>query len=85
MGYGALVSLGHAVCTGIGGYVVGILAFQSYESLPQFNWPFILSGIENGLLAWPSLLLAFRSSLDVGNNLAVLSCVFKKAVKDVCS
>ena len=58
---------------------------KNNESLPLFSWPFVLSGIENGLLAWSSLLLAFRSSSDPGNNLAVLSCVFKKAVKDVCS
>lgn len=53
LGYGGMVSLGHAVFMGIGGYSVGILAFHSYESLPLFSWPFLLSGTENAMLAWP--------------------------------
>lgn len=53
LGYGGMVSLGHSVFLGIGGYVVGIFAFQSYESLPLFSWPFVLDGTENGLIAWP--------------------------------
>ena len=39
MGYGGMVSFGHAVYLGIGGYVVGILAFE---------------GISSGFLQWPA-------------------------------
>jgi branched-chain amino acid transport system permease protein len=38
MGYGGMVSFGHAAYIGIGGYVVGILAFE---------------GVYSGLLQWP--------------------------------
>lgn len=52
LGYGGMVSLGHAVFMGIGGYSVGILAFHSYESTPFMSWPLLIGGTENGLLAW---------------------------------
>lgn len=57
LGFGGMVSLGHAVFMGVGGYSVGILAFHSYESLPLFSWPFVLNGTENALFAWPFAIL----------------------------
>ncbi len=42
LGYGGMVSFGHAVYLGIGGYAVGILAFE---------------GITSGFLQWPAALL----------------------------
>ncbi len=57
LGYGGMVSLGHAVFMGVGGYSVGILAFHSYESSPILSWPFVLAGTENALLAWPFAVL----------------------------
>ncbi len=53
LGYGGMVSLGHAAFMGIGGYTVGILAFHSYESTPVFGWLPQFAGSENGLLVWP--------------------------------
>ncbi len=51
LGYGGLVSLGHAAFMGIGGYTVGILAFHSYEQTPLTSFfPFV--GTENGLVSW---------------------------------
>lgn len=68
LGYGGMVSLGHAVFMGIGGYSVGILAFHSYESLPLLSWPFALGGTENGLLAWPfAVLIAGLFGLVTGS------------------
>jgi branched-chain amino acid transport system permease protein len=48
MGYGGLVSFGHAAYLGIGGYVVGILA---YEGVPSgfLQWP--LAVVVSGLVA----------------------------------
>jgi branched-chain amino acid transport system permease protein len=53
LGYGGMVSLGHAAFFGIGAYVTGILAFHSVEGTPFLSWPFQISGSENGLIAWP--------------------------------
>ena len=43
MGYGGMMSFGHAVYLGIGGYAVGILAFE---------------GIGTGFIQWPVALAA---------------------------
>src|SRR5204862_3779102 len=43
LGYGGMVSFGHAVYLGIGGYAVGILAYE---------------GIPSGFVQWPLALLA---------------------------
>jgi branched-chain amino acid transport system permease protein len=52
LGYGGMVSFGHAVYLGIGGYVVGILAFE---------------GVTSGFLQWPlALLLSGFAALVVG-------------------
>ncbi|WP_457573533.1 branched-chain amino acid ABC transporter permease [Desulfolithobacter sp.] len=53
LGYGGMVSLGHAAFMGIGGYSVAILAFHSYEKTPILSWLPWLQGTENGLVAWP--------------------------------
>jgi len=52
LGYGGMVSLGHAVFMGIGGYAVGIMAYHSYESIPFVSWPLLIPGTENALLVW---------------------------------
>ena len=49
MGFGGMVSFGHAAYLGIGGYAIGILAKE---------------GINSGFLQWP-LALAMPFSLDV--------------------
>ena len=43
MGYGGMMSFGHAAYLGIGGYAVGILAYE---------------GIGSGFIQWPVALLA---------------------------
>jgi len=58
MGYGGMVSFGHAAYLGIGGYVVGILAF---EGLPSgfVQWPLAL--IISGLFALAIGALSLRT------------------------
>lgn len=53
LGFGGMVSLGHAAFVGIGGYAVGIAASHAYASSPIFSWPFALPGSENALFVWP--------------------------------
>ncbi|GAA5235355.1 branched-chain amino acid ABC transporter permease [Verticiella sediminum] len=49
MGYGAMHSFGHAAFFGLGGYVVGVLAFHASMGLPLLGW----TGTQAALLAWP--------------------------------
>jgi branched-chain amino acid transport system permease protein len=58
MGYGGMVSFGHAAYLGIGGYVVGILA---YEGVPSgfVQWP--LAIIVSGVVALIIGLLSLRT------------------------
>jgi branched-chain amino acid transport system permease protein len=52
MGYGGMVSFGHAVYIGIGGYVVGILAHE---------------GINSGFIQWPlALIVSALTALIIG-------------------
>ncbi len=48
LGFGGMISLGHAVFMGIGGYSVGVLAFHKYESSSIFGF----DGTENALITW---------------------------------
>jgi branched-chain amino acid transport system permease protein len=54
LGYGGLVSFGHAAFFGIGGYVTGILAFHAGTSEPIFGLP----GTNAMLAIWPIAMLA---------------------------
>lgn len=50
IGYGGLISLGHAAFVGIGGYVTAIFFQHSFEAEPLAG---IIPGSENALLVWP--------------------------------
>lgn len=53
LGFGAMVSLGHAAFFGVGAYVVGILAFHAAEGSPFDAWMFSVAGTNNALVSWP--------------------------------
>ena len=53
LGYGGLISLGHAAFVGIGAYVVGIGFFHASEMEPLMQWPLLINGTENGLFILP--------------------------------
>ncbi|UCG13109.1 MAG: branched-chain amino acid ABC transporter permease [Deltaproteobacteria bacterium] len=57
LGYGGMVSFGHAAFFGTGAYVVGILAFHGVENSALLHWPLTLLGTENVLLSWPVAVL----------------------------
>ena len=64
IGFGGLVSLGHAAFVGMGAYVVGILFFHSAESEPFLGF---IAGSENALVVWPlAVLTAALFALVVG-------------------
>ena len=56
IGYGAMVSFGHAMFFGLGGYAVGIIAFHTSEAGPIFGW----AGSNAALVVWPIALACAR-------------------------
>ena len=57
LGYGGLVSLGHAAFFGAGAYTVGILAFHAEDGSTVLDWPLSISGSTDALVAWPLAVL----------------------------
>jgi branched-chain amino acid transport system permease protein len=57
LGYGGMVSLGHAAFFGAGAYVVGILAYHDFEESVLTTWPVAISGTDSALVAWPAAIV----------------------------
>ena len=58
MGYGGMMSFGHAAYLGIGGYAVGILAFEGTGS-GFIQWPVALAvSARSAARSWPQSLSA---------------------------
>jgi branched-chain amino acid transport system permease protein len=49
MGYGAMVSFGHAMFFGLGGYVVAIISYHTFEGGALLGW----SGSNAAVVVWP--------------------------------
>ncbi len=58
LGYGGMVSFGHAAFFGIGGYVTGIFASHAASAEPILVLPFTLLGSNEMLGIWPMAMLA---------------------------
>ena len=58
LGLGGLVSLGHAVFFGVGGYAMGILAFHAQNYTPLMDWPVTLPGTKSMPVIWLVAILA---------------------------
>src|SRR5690606_7367527 len=54
LGYGAMVSFGHAAFFGLGGYVVGIVGYHRGMGETIFGW----AGSEAALVLWPLAMLS---------------------------
>ncbi|WP_137700638.1 branched-chain amino acid ABC transporter permease [Marimonas lutisalis] len=52
LGLGGLVSLGHAMFFGIGGYAAGILASHAQSYDPIMEWPFLIEGTQSMPVIW---------------------------------
>lgn len=57
LGYGGMISLGHAAYVGIGAYVIGIFFHHAQEMEPIISLPFVIGGSENALLVLPLALV----------------------------
>jgi len=53
LGYGGMVSFGHAAFFGCGAYVVAILSQHATYGEPLTTWPVTIPGTESSLIAWP--------------------------------
>ena len=58
LGFGGLVSFGHAAFFGIGGYAAGIFASHAFNAEPFFSWPFEFSGSDRMPVVWLAAALA---------------------------
>lgn len=52
LGFGGLVSFGHAAFFGIGGYAAGILASHAFNQEPLFSWPVEFMGSDQMPVIW---------------------------------
>ena len=52
LGFGGLVSFGHAAFFGIGGYAAGILAAHAFNAEPLLTWPFEIGGSDQMPAIW---------------------------------
>ncbi len=67
LGYGGMVSFGHAAFVGIGAYVTGILAYHAASGEPLATWPVTIHGSENAFIVWPlALATAALAALVIG-------------------
>ena len=67
IGYGGMVSFGHAAYFGLGGYVAGISAYHAFDLTPFMTWPFSVSGSDNLLVIWlAAMLLCGLLALAIG-------------------
>ena len=67
LGIGGLVSLGHAVFFGIGGYSMGILAFHAQSFTPLEIGPFAFSGTKSMPVIWlVAVVLSALAALVIG-------------------
>jgi branched-chain amino acid transport system permease protein len=67
LGYGGMVSFGHAAFLGIGAYVTGILAYHAANDEPLLTWPLLIPGSENAFIVWPlAVLAAALAALVIG-------------------
>lgn len=62
LGLGGLVSLGHAVFFGIGGYAMGILASHAQSYTPLIEWPFVIEGTKSMPVIWLVAIVASSSA-----------------------
>jgi len=58
LGTGGLVSFGHAVFFGIGGYAMGILASHAQNYEPLVQWPVVIEGTQLMPVIWIVAILA---------------------------
>lgn len=58
LGFGGLVSFGHAAFFGIGGYAAGILASHAFSGQPIMLWPLEIHGTKSMPVIWLTAVIA---------------------------
>jgi branched-chain amino acid transport system permease protein len=58
LGYGGLVSFGHAAFFGIGGYAAGVLASHAQNYTPMLTWPLEIAGTTAMPVIWLTAIIA---------------------------
>lgn len=67
VGYGGMVSLGHAAFFGLGAYVTAILSFHFGDGSAFMTWPWIIEGSNAALWNWGlSMLVSAIAALGIG-------------------
>ncbi len=67
LGYGGLVSFGHAAFFGIGGYVAAIMSYHALNEELLFEIPLAISGSSEMLIIWPlAIVISAFFSLLIG-------------------
>lgn len=67
LGYGGLVSFGHAAFFGLGGYVCGILANHAQNYEPIFESPWLIEGTNQMLVIWPlAIIVSSLAAILIG-------------------
>jgi branched-chain amino acid transport system permease protein len=67
LGYGGMVSFGHAAFVGIGAYVTGILAYHAASGEALTTWPIVIHGSQNAFIVWPAAIaLAALAAFVIG-------------------
>ena len=67
LGFGGLVSLGHAAFFGIGGYAMGVLAFHAQNYIPLMEAPFLIEGTKSMPVIWlVAIIAAALAALLIG-------------------
>ena len=65
LGFGGMVSFGHAAFFGIGAYAVCILSMHGFEGTPIITWPFSIGGHQSGWVVWPVAVLSAGAAAAV--------------------
>ena len=67
LGYGGMVSFGHAAFFGLGGYAAGVLASHALNQEVLINWPAQIPGTTEMLVIWPvAMLVSALAALAIG-------------------
>jgi branched-chain amino acid transport system permease protein len=65
LGFGGMVSLGHAAFFGVGAYVVCILSYHAFDGTPFLSWPIHIDGQQSALVVWPTAVLLSAAAAAV--------------------
>ncbi|SDL04680.1 branched-chain amino acid transport system permease protein [Modicisalibacter muralis] len=67
LGYGGMVSFGHAAFFGLGAYAAGIFAFHAFDGTPVISWPIQIMGAASMPVGWlAAIVVAGLAALAIG-------------------